>query len=190
MTTRKNTWHTQEIRGLTTLYFMGATDTEISKVLKRTPQSINKKINRLKLRLKNTSTHIVKPGRYIPAFGTQHDILKSMQHILQNVDTEEPHQYLLSKYPPKKIRKVHKICQEKLGAEDNGQWRTLKEIIEFLRNHRQSIASLQKPSQYTASYTHILNGKAVGTLQLLVEANKIQHALGECPFYLENLTEA
>lgn len=192
MSTRKNGWHPYEIKALKTLYFMGATDEDISLVLKRTPQSINKKITRLKIRPKNTPTHLVRPGRYIPAFATRHDLLKSMQKILQNAQSEDSNQDLLHKYPLKKIRKrqADQIEQEEKAALKNkGQWRSLEEIIAFLGKHKYSIASLGLPPENVAGYTHILNGQRVSASHLLIEANKVQEQHGKPLFYLEETTE-
>tara|TARA_R110002111_G_scaffold111761_1_gene171474 strand:+ start:170 stop:688 length:519 start_codon:yes stop_codon:yes gene_type:complete len=171
---------------------MGATDEDISLVLKRTPQSINKKISRLNIRPKNTSTHLIRPGRYIPAFKTRHDLLKSIQNVIQNLDSEESDQDLLHKYPLKKIRKrqgdqIEK--EEKETIKDKGQWRSLEEIVSFLGQHKYSVASLGQPLQGVTGYTHILKGQRVSASHLLIEANKIKEKLGKPLFYLEETTE-
>ncbi|NCP62325.1 MAG: hypothetical protein GW748_03330 [Alphaproteobacteria bacterium] len=192
MSTRKNSWRSNEVKILKTLYFMGASDDDISTVLTRTSQSINKKITRLNIRPKNTSTHIIKPGRYIPAFATRHDLLKSMQKIFQNVNSEDSDQDLLHKYPLKKIRKVQADQiekEEKKDSEEKGQWRSLKEVIAFLRHHNYSVVSLKDSPECLSGYTHILKDKKVTPTHLLIEANKIQHKLGEPLFYLEETTE-
>lgn len=192
MSTRKNSWCPREIKSLKTLYFMGASDDDISMILKRTPQSINKKITRLKIRPQNTLTHIVRPGCYIPAFETRHDLLKSMQKVIQSVDSQESDQDLLRKYPPKKSlkRQVNKIAKEKKTTlKENGQWRSLEEIVLFLGQHKYSVASLGQPPEHMAGYSHILKGQPVRASHLLIEANKIQGQLGKPLFYLEETTE-
>ena len=110
--------------------------------LKGLPQSINKKITRLKLRPKNTSTHIVRPGRYIPAFATRHDLLKSLQQVLKSASLEDSDKELLHKYPLKKIRKLQADQiekEEKMLSKDKGQWRSLEEIVAFLGSHNYSV---------------------------------------------------
>ncbi|HBN23190.1 MAG TPA: hypothetical protein DD412_08140 [Holosporales bacterium] len=191
MSMRKNNWCPHEIKILKTLYFMGATDEDISMVLKRTPQSINKKITRLNIRSKNTSTHIVRPGRYISAFASRHDLLKSMQDVLQNVSSEDSEQDLLHKYPLKKIRKAQADQiekEEKASSKDKGQWRSLKEIVAFLGQYKYSVASLGQPSERISGYTYVLGGQRVSASHLLIEANKIQEQLGRPLFYLEEIT--
>jgi len=167
MSTRKNNWRPHEIKTLRTLYFMGASDEDISMVLKRTPQSINKKITRLKLRPKNTSTHIVRPGRYIPAFATRHDLLKSLQQVLKSASLEDSDKELLHKYPLKKIRKLQADQiekEEKMLSKDKGQWRSLEEIVAFLGSHNYSVTPLNQSSQCPVGYTHSLKGKKVSPL--------------------------
>lgn len=193
MRMRHKSWSVQEIKELNILYFMGVNDKEISTLLHRTPKSVNKKITRLKLRPKNTSTHIIKPGCYIPQNASRKEILQSMKEVFCQMDSEDFYHTISKKYPFKKIPKKPQalIREEKVSQQETkGQWRTTTELMVFLHSHNYAVKAMKEEHHHDRSgYTHILQGKAVRPTDLLIQANKIQYELGEPPFYLENITE-
>ncbi len=194
MCTRAKKWCSQDIKIVTMLYYMGAKEQEISHLLKRTPQSINKKITRLGLRIKNSETHVITPNRLFSKDVTLDDIsayLKKTYDQLKN--HKDLKAALLKLYPLKKTKKVSlksKKSTEFLGLEkEKGQWRSLKEIAHFLQKRHYTIAPLKEIDYQRTGFSHCLNGAPKRPVDLLIKVNKLQHAQGKPPFYLEDYTE-
>ena len=185
MAMRTKKWCQKDIQRLTVLYYMGATDQEISPILDRSPQSIEKKITRLKLRPKNSATHTITPGRHLPKTLSPPEFSQILDRELTIIKGLGD---FTERYP---LFKRSKLSKKKAGPFENlqhknSQWRSLKEIGHFIQDRRHSVT--EKYCSRSGA-THLVDGQQKRPLELLMIANKMRLKERKTPFFLENHTQ-
>lgn len=185
------------------LFYQGATVEELALLINRTAQSIDKKIDRLRLKPKSTPDYAIKRTRILGNVMSKDDLIEAYEGGLNDlgligmnpmdVDLGKLKSDLLEMYPYDITKKKKRSSEEDDIAEINSQWKSLKEIAQFLRGHNKPVKSLADYPRYDHShekygYTHVMGHKALTPAGLLKEANIIRMQQRDTPFYVEGVT--
>ncbi len=186
-------WSKDEMKNLLILFYMGATTKEITDLIQRTPQSIEKKIDRLRLKPKSTCTHLLSIKRHIPESlpsMERRNLIFDISSRIQVTSLSDITAALQKTFPLKREPKQNKRQKETDAlTKSKEQWKSLTEIVGFLEKNKGRVRTLNDYSNQLHGFTHAIGNRRHSPSTLLREANIIQHEENKQIFYVTNTTE-
>ena len=211
MTKSNARWCAKKTQNLIILYYMGLSSKELSAFFETTHGALQKKLDRLGVKPNSVMSrfgydpkeNICEIQRHLPLSLSSIDIYETLKKCKQSLGITLSHTHeelidrLVVRFPlvfrKKRIKQIY--AQKTIGEESNicaVQWKSLKEICQFLNTHHvypKPLAFQKYKQAQKMGFTHFLNQKLVRPGFLLITANKINEKNQKPIFYLKNYTE-
>ena len=202
MTIQKTRWTPTDVHHACALYYLGATSDELSQILKKTSQSIQKKLDRICAKPKPEKSYIYKITRHIPTKVGCNELKQHLLKVCHDLDIKEQSdlgevlEKLNKAFPIQKTSKKKAVLRgqsdlntKKEEAYADPRDKSLKDICAFLNQHHIYPRKLSSYSGRKLGFTHEISGHWQRPTCLLVKVNKIQQAQKKDIFFLEGYTE-
>ena len=198
----KQSWNPSDTIKLVTLYHMGVRKEELSEIFERSPASIRKKVDRLKIRPQKSSSFKLKIQRFFPDTCSIDVIRKSYaefynskKEYLSSSSLKSIKKFILGEFP---LHKEETICKDQVlntiskeTIEDLGLWMEVSELVKFL-NSKGCNVEKAAPTYLKGSGNnkYLLDGQLCCDTALLVKANTMAAQCGSPKLYVEGITQA
>ena len=193
----KKPWSLNDTKELAILYYMGATNQEISQILNRTELSIKKRLKRANIKPLLCQTYSMKPKRYFPQKCSVENIkttlhcFKQKKSTILNYTIDDLVIKLQSLFDiEKKLKLQKRYTSQQINQQNHlGLWVSGIGLKQFLHKHGVPVQNSSIYSLKERGYKYIMDGHPANISKLLTKANDIANHQKLPKIYLKGVTD-